>query len=125
MDMEKVLYLQPDTSDPLVAFFGSNEEVENARKLRESIVKEWKSIICAKGFTALEFKNALDNTLILHKSIREGEEWQLSRFDSRGAIGHTIYNHGKSEYHDINDLPYDLYSECSTHNKTRVTVLID
>lgn len=113
-----------DTSDPLVYFKGTKAEQAEADRMEEAAVSKWRSIINSDGFQALEFQNGFGHTVVLSKSVRKGEDWQLSWFDDKGAIMHEVWNYD-DKYHNFSDLPEHLYREAGRSTETDVTVLRD
>lgn len=92
--MRYTVTIPADTSDPAVAFLGTDEEIEAAEAMQQANRDAWKAIVESPGFQALRFlrNDETGQYCILHPSTRCDDGWQLSFGDKIGPVMHEEYS---------------------------------
>ena len=89
--------------------FDNPEKVETLHKIRE---KKLLDVIMQPSFRALEMPNSFGGFYYLHKSVRDGVQWQFSRLANDGYFnGHTdITDFNGSKWREI---MHDMVMNCA------------
>lgn len=128
--MEKRMLVPPVTTDPAAVFFAKENPQEAAlHEIQyENLQTLWSALLHRDDLLALQYRTCEGSQRILHPSLREGVDWQLSYFDPDGfAAMHADYQKDgqapPQKGHALQELIWELTAD-HAHSGKALTLLL-